>query len=88
MLIETSTFRLAAGADDAAFLEADRVLQAELSPMPGFLRRTTARGEEGEWLVLVLWRSAADADAAGRAATPPDLVDPASLDVRRYATLD
>jgi len=87
MLIETSTFRLAAGADETAFLEADRVLQAELSPTPGFLRRTTARGEAGEWLVLVLWRSAADA-AAGLAAASSDLVDPASLDVRRYTTLD
>lgn len=57
-------FRLAAEADEAAFLTADRRLQEEFAyQQPGLLRRTTARGEDGGWIVIDLWRSAADADA-------------------------
>jgi hypothetical protein len=87
MLLETTSFRLAEGVDEAAFLAADEALQAELSPQPGFVRRTTARGEAGEWLVLAMWWSPAEADAAP-AAVPEDLVDPASVRRGRYETLD
>jgi hypothetical protein len=87
VLLETTTFRLAEGVDEAAFLAADEALQAELSPQRGFVRRTTARGEAGEWLVLAMWWSPAEADAAP-AAVPEDLVDAASLRRGRYETLD
>ena len=87
MLLETTTFRLADGVDEAAFLAADARRQAELSPRRGFVRRTTARGEAGEWLVLAMWGSAADADAAPPA-VPEDLVDPGSVRTGRYETLD
>ncbi len=87
MLIETTTFRLAAGVDEAAFLAADEALQAELSPWPGFVRRTTARGAAGEWLVLALWATPDEADAAP-SAVPGDLVDPGSVRADRYQTLD
>jgi hypothetical protein len=87
VLLETTTFRLAEGVAEVAFLAADKELQAELSPQPGFVRRTTARGEAGEWLVLAMWWSAAEADAAS-AAVPEDLVDPASVRRGRYETLD
>ena len=57
-------FRLAAGCDEAAFVAADRRLQEEFAyQQPGLLRRTTARGDGGGWIVIDLWRSAADADA-------------------------
>ncbi len=87
MLLETTTFRLAPGADEGAFLAADGELQEALSPRAGFLRRTTARNETGEWLVLVHWDSAAHADAAPPP-IPADLVDAASVRTARYATLD
>jgi hypothetical protein len=86
VLLETTTFRLAAGVDEDAFLAADEALQEELSPRPGFLRRTTARGEAGEWLVLTMWGSAGDADAAPRP-VPEPLVDPASVRTGRFSTL-
>ena len=64
-VIETMTFRLTAGADEAAFLAADYRVQTEFIPnLPGFVRRTTARGSEGDWLVVTLWRTEADADGA------------------------
>jgi hypothetical protein len=87
VLLETTTFRLAAGIDELAYLTADEALQADLSPRPGFLRRTTARGEAGEWLVLAMWGSGTDADAAPPA-VPVDLVDPASVRAARWTTLD
>ncbi len=63
-VIEIMRFRLPAGADEAAFLAADRRVQQEFAyQQPGLLRRTTARGEDGGWIVIDLWRSAADADA-------------------------
>jgi hypothetical protein len=63
-VIEIMRFRLPPGADEAAFLAADRRVQEEFaSCQPGLLRRTTARGQDGGWIVIDLWRSAADADA-------------------------
>jgi hypothetical protein len=86
VLLETTTFRLAAGVDEDAFLAADEALQEELSPSPGFVRRTTARGDAGEWLVLSMWGTAADADAAPTP-VPARLVDPASVRTARWSTL-
>jgi hypothetical protein len=95
-VIETQTFRLAHGADVAAFLDADKRLQTELMlRKPTFLRRTTARGADGDWLVVVLWSSEADADASNahfdRHPARVDfmaLVDEATVTWRRYETLD
>lgn len=95
-LIEIHTFKLAAGVDDAQFLEADYRVQTEVIPTHrGFARRTTARGEDQEWLVLTLWASVADADASARQAEDHEvakvfkqLIDPSTVAVRRFETLD
>lgn len=95
-IIENVTFRLAAGADEADFLAADRAVQEDLVPnRPGFLRRTTARGADGEWLVVTLWRSEQDAEATLQEIHDDPvhlrfmaLVDQPSLTTRRYTTLD
>ncbi len=96
MMIETATFHLAAGTDEAAFLDADRRVQIEFLPyQPGFMRRTTARGRAGEWLVVVLWNSESDADASiPRSESDPAtstftaLVNGSTLRTNRYTTLD
>lgn len=81
MIIEVRTFRLSG--DEAAFLDADRVEQHALCVRNrGLIRRTTARGDNGEWLVLTLWDSH---DAIEEPS--PELaaqVDPESVQVRRY----
>ena len=87
MLVELTTFRLVPGVDEPSFLTADAELQAELSPQPGFVRRTTARREDGGWLVLTLWSSAAEADDAP-SPVPAGLVDAATVRRERYTTLD
>ena len=95
-VLEVLTFRLAADVDEDRFLIADRQAQTEvLYKQRGLLRRTTARGVGGEWLVVTVWGSAADADAS--ATTAPDdpassrledFLDPSSVTTRRYQTLD
>jgi hypothetical protein len=62
-VIEIMRFRLEAGADERQFQAADARLQADFAyQQPGLLRRTTARSDGGEWIVIDIWRSAADAD--------------------------
>jgi hypothetical protein len=95
-VIETVTFRLAAGTDEAAFLDADRRVQTEfLYRQRGLLRRTTARDRNGEWIVIVLWRSESDADAAAKLSESDRatsaffaLLDETTVQTRRYSTLD
>jgi hypothetical protein len=59
------------------------------------VRRTTARGADGDWVVIDLWRSAADADAcAARWDRDPVvaafmvLVDASSVTSERFQRLD
>jgi hypothetical protein len=95
-VIEIVTFRLAGTTDEAAFLAADRRVQTEFAyHQPGLARRTTARGGGGDWIVIDLWATEADADAcakrsdrdAGHAALMA-LVDRATVRTMRYETLD
>ncbi|CAN5783196.1 hypothetical protein BH24ACT3_BH24ACT3_04080 [soil metagenome] len=94
-MIEILTFRLASGDHEAAFLDADRRVQIEAVPnQPGFLRRTTARSNDGEWVVVTLWASADDADRYEATADHPAMVafeallEPATIQTKRYETLD
>ena len=98
-LIQVMTFRLVDGADEAAFVEADKRVQTDFAyQQPGLVRRTTARGDgkrPGEWITIGLWHSADHADAAGgRWGDDPSahalmaFVDPDSVEVRRYVDLD
>jgi hypothetical protein len=69
MVVETTTFQLADSVDDAAFLEFDEEVRTGfLYHQPGLVRATTARGDGGEWIVVVLWASVDAADAAVQAA--------------------
>ena len=94
VIIEHHTFRLAEGVDDEAFLGADRRVQTEFSPFrAGFVRRTTARAADGQWLVETLWGTPDDAEAAARSDDPVmraflDCIDAGSASVRHYTTLD
>ncbi len=94
-IVEITTFRLAEGVTDDAFLALDRRIQTELVPnQPGFLRRTTARHGD-EWLVVTLWASDTDAAAFQRAVDGHPLqaelervAEAGTLHMTRYATLD
>jgi hypothetical protein len=63
-VIEILRFALVEGADEVAFLEADKLVQVEFAyQQPGLLRRTTARADDGTWVVVDLWQSAEQAEA-------------------------
>ena len=89
-------FRLLADADEAAFLTADRRVQQDFAyQQPGLLRRTTARAEDGGWIVIDLWRSAGDADACDARWEHDEvpqafmsLLDRSSVSVERYQELE
>jgi hypothetical protein len=95
-VIEIMRFRLPSGGDEAEFLAADRRVQQDFAyQQPGLLRRTTARGQDGSWVVIDLWRSAADADACdARWESDPvtqrfmALLDRSSVSTERYMQLD
>lgn len=94
-VVEVTMFRLADGADEAGFLAVDRAVQAELAPRRGFLRRTTARGEDGDWLVVTLWQSTSNADESAQTAFEDPaakafetLVDATTTETKRFRTLD
>ena len=97
-VIETMTFRLRDGADEAAFLAVDKRLQSDFAyQQTGLIRRTIARGHDaqaGEWIVIDLWWEAEFADACARrwesdalAQEFMSFVDRDSVDVRRYEDL-
>ena len=88
-LIEITTFRLAGGASDAGFVAADERMQTEFAyQQPGIVRRTTARGADGEWVVVTLWASAEAADAAlaASASDPAAAAFAATLDTSSVRT--
>jgi heme-degrading monooxygenase HmoA len=94
-VIETVRFRLQPDADEDAFLRADKRVQAEFAyQQPGLLRRTTARGDDGHWIVITLWRTASEADAmtarwssSAAAAQLMTHIDADTVDVGRYTAL-
>jgi hypothetical protein len=96
-VIDTLTFRCTDGVEERELLDVDRRVQTEFVPnLPGFVRRTTARAADGPgWIVVTLWESAAQAEAAEELAGGHDVVralsalmDPATVVRARYLTLD
>jgi len=95
-IIDITTFSLAAGVADEEFRLADAAMQTEhIYQQPGIVRRTTARGDDGRWLVVTLWASRPDAEAADAAASSDEvatrltgLIDVATLTSARHETLD
>jgi heme-degrading monooxygenase HmoA len=94
-VVETTTFRLAAGTNEEAFIAIDRRVQTELVPnQPGFMRRTTARHAD-HWLVLTLWATKQDAAAFDAVANADSVqmefdghLEVGSVTTTRYETLD
>ena len=93
-VVEVVRFRLAQGADEAAFLEENRKAQEFVAQQPGFVSRELARGDDGRWLALVHWNSADDADASftrfvAAAETQPfmAMLDGSSMEAGRYTVV-
>jgi heme-degrading monooxygenase HmoA len=92
-VIEIVTFRVVG--DETEFVALDQRIQTEFAyQQPGLGRRTTARSEDGEWIVITLWASAEAADAAQAAWANHPLSDEfarrtatKSMSERRYESL-
>lgn len=91
-IIEVVTLKLKDGVTYAAFAPIDKAVETEhVSKQPGFISRESASGEDGEWLVIVHWRSEEEADAsmASFAAAPAaedfmSMIDPSTMVMKRY----
>jgi hypothetical protein len=96
MVVVIRTFRLHDDAGVREFLNANESVQTGFSHLrAGFVRRTVARGDGGAWLVLEFWGSEEDAAAAERAERDDRasqamwaLIDPATIETKRFETLD
>jgi hypothetical protein len=92
MVLEVITFRLLADVDDESFLAADKAVQTEVFPnSPGYFRRTTAKADDGEWLVVILWGDETSIDEFNaRVVSDPvqlafdELIDRSSIKTKRY----
>ena len=64
-VIEIVKFKLAPGITATAFQPVDRAVEVQhVSKQPGFISRESAADENGEWLVIVHWKSVKDAEAS------------------------
>ena len=94
MILVIKKFRLKEGADEDAFLEADRRLQCEFTrQQPGLVECTTAKSISGEWLVLHLWTSVRAADGPSGANDPVvdtwvDFIDQSTAEMTRFESID
>ncbi|MDJ1017149.1 MAG: hypothetical protein QNJ35_11605 [Paracoccaceae bacterium] len=93
-VLEIVTFRLAEGADDAAFVEAARGTEAKLRERGALTRRFLTKDETGTWTDVIEWTSMAEALAAAEAVMASEafapfsaMIDPASVEMRHAPIL-
>ncbi len=91
-VVEVVTLKLKNGVSYADFASIDKAVETQhVSKQPGFISRESAAGQNGEWLVVIHWRSAKDADAsmASFASAPAAKdfmanIDASTLAMKRY----
>lgn len=91
-VVEVVTLKLRSGISYAEFAPVDKAVGSEhVARQPGFISRESAAGQNGEWLVIVHWRSVADAEAsmASFSSAPAAqkfvaLIDPSTMVMKRY----
>lgn len=96
VIIEVVTLKLKEGVTAAQFQTVDQELQTDyIAKRPGFLSRESASGSDNRWLVIVHWRSIADAKASMKSfETAPEtakwmsMVVPNSMVMTRYSKKD
>ncbi|MEV0162523.1 antibiotic biosynthesis monooxygenase [Nonomuraea fuscirosea] len=66
MTIELARFRVREGAEDRLVAERPEMVAALRRRFPGCLAAYLTRGDDGEWLDVILWRSRAEAEESAR----------------------
>jgi hypothetical protein len=92
MIVETAWFKTKPGVSDADFLAASKQAHdGYLSKCKGFVSRELLKGDDGQWVDLVHFKTAADADAAAQgfpkaasAKAFESAIDPASARMMRF----
>lgn len=91
-VVEVVTLKLKSGVSYAQFAPVDKAVGSEhVARQPGFISREAVAGQNGEWLVIVHWRSVPDADAsmASFSSSPAaqkfmSLIDSPTMVMKRY----
>ena len=64
-IIEIATFKLKDGVSYETFMPLDKAVEVEhVAKQNGFISRESAKGQNGDWLVVVHWETEADAQAS------------------------
>ena len=95
-IIEIVTFKLKPGITAQDFGSLDKEVELQhVARQPGFVSRESAASDDGEWLVIVRWRSVQDAEAsmASFSAAPAtqefmSKIQAGSMNMKRYAIID
>ncbi|MEU8364030.1 antibiotic biosynthesis monooxygenase [Nonomuraea sp. NPDC048882] len=66
MTIELARFRVREGAEGALVAERPEMVAALRRRFPACLAAYLTKGDDGEWLDVILWRSRAEAEEAAR----------------------
>ena len=65
IIIEVTSFKIKADVDVAIFEKRDREIKKQYTKkQPGFLKRLSGVNENGEYVVVVYWKTMADAEAS------------------------
>lgn len=65
IIIEVTSFKIKADVDVAVFEKRDREIKKQYTKkQPGFLKRLSGVNENGEYVVVVYWKTMADAEAS------------------------
>lgn len=91
-VIEVTTFAYKTEVSADAFWARDAGIQADYtSQQPGFISRESALAEDGEVVVVVRWKTMADADASmqkfmqdASVADYAEMIDGPSMKMKRY----
>lgn len=94
VVIEIVTLKLKQGVTADEFRPLDRAVELQhAAKQPGFISRESAAGDNGEWLVVVHWRSVEDAEASmasfpNAAAIEPFMskIDASTMSMKRYVS--
>ena len=94
--IEIVNFRLKPETTDEAFVEVTKSMERNfLGKLHGFVDRDTGKSADGQWLVVLHWESAEDAQASmdkfvGNEGTKTftDMIDMSTFSMTRYVLED
>ena len=96
IVLEVTTFKLNTTANPAVFNELDATIEATFtSKQPGYIHRQSGVTEQGDYLVLVYWKSVESAQASMQkfmgdesVADYAGMIDPSTMQMARYSVGD